>query len=76
MYWQPAYHWTDQKLRVHGFSCVLALLDELSAVRAVAVIYPPGTPGARKDHTTLRSMYPRQRKLAGCFDIAGILAGA
>ena len=24
--WQPAYHWTDQKLRVHGFYCVLALL--------------------------------------------------
>ena len=23
--WQPAYHWTDQKLRVHGFYCVLAL---------------------------------------------------
>jgi transposase len=24
--WQPAHHWTDQKLRVHGFYCVLALL--------------------------------------------------
>jgi len=24
--WQLAYHWTDQKLRVHGFYCVLALL--------------------------------------------------
>ena len=24
--WQPAYHWTDQKIRVHGFYCVLALL--------------------------------------------------
>jgi transposase len=24
--WQPAYHWTDQKLKVHGFYCVLALL--------------------------------------------------
>ena len=23
--WQPAYHWTDQKLRVHAFYCVLAL---------------------------------------------------
>ena len=23
--WQPAYHWTDQKLRVHAFCCVLAL---------------------------------------------------
>lgn len=24
--WQPAYHWTDQKLDVHSFYCVLALL--------------------------------------------------
>jgi transposase len=24
--WQPAHHWTDQKLRVHAFYCVLALL--------------------------------------------------
>ena len=24
--WQPAFHWTDQKLRVHGFYSVLALL--------------------------------------------------
>ena len=97
LHWQPAYHWTDQKLRVHGFYCVLALLlatlarltasragieltvpgllDELTAIREVAVIYPPGTPGARKDHITLSRMSPRQRKLADCFDIAGILAG-
>lgn len=26
LHWQPAYHWTDQKLKVHGFYCVLALL--------------------------------------------------
>ncbi len=24
--WQPVFHWTDQKLQVHGFYCVLALL--------------------------------------------------
>lgn len=24
--WQPAYHWTDQKLKVHSFYCVLAFL--------------------------------------------------
>lgn len=23
--WSPAYHWTDQKIRVHAFYCVLAL---------------------------------------------------
>jgi len=26
LHWQPAYHWTDQKLQVHAFYCVLALL--------------------------------------------------
>ena len=24
--WQPAFHWTDQKLEVHSFYCILALL--------------------------------------------------
>jgi transposase len=24
--WEPMYHWTDQKIRVHAFYCVLALL--------------------------------------------------
>jgi len=24
--WRPLYHWTDQKIRVHAFYCVLALL--------------------------------------------------
>lgn len=24
--WQPMYHWTDQKIRVHGLYCLLALL--------------------------------------------------
>jgi transposase len=26
LHWQPVYHWTDQKIRVHGFYCVTALL--------------------------------------------------
>lgn len=26
LHWQPAHHWTDQKIKVHGFYCVLALL--------------------------------------------------
>ena len=26
LHWQPAHHWTDQKIKVHGFCCVLALL--------------------------------------------------
>jgi transposase len=24
--WQPMYHWTDSKIRVHGLTCVMALL--------------------------------------------------
>jgi len=70
--WQPVYHWTDQKLRVHALYCVFALLvsslackvafetgvnvtlpvllKELSAIREVAVIYPPGTLAHPKDH--------------------------
>lgn len=36
LHWQPAYHWTDQKIRVHGFYCVIALLLSTLA-RKVAV---------------------------------------
>jgi len=97
LHWQPAWHWTDQKLRVHAFYCVLALLlaslarqtavkagielslpallAELSTVREVALLYPPGTLGARKDHIALSRMSPRQRKLAQTLEIASILAG-
>jgi transposase len=24
--WSPRFHWTDSKIQVHAFSCVLALL--------------------------------------------------
>ncbi len=59
--WQPAFHWTDQKVEVHTFYCVLALLlatlarkvavesgldillpallDDLSAIKEVALLY-------------------------------------
>jgi len=95
--WQPAYHWTNQKLEVHGLYCVLALLlatlarkvafqarvdlslpallEELCAIREVAVIYPQGTLARRKDHITLSRMSPRQRKLAEVLDIATALKG-
>lgn len=89
--WQPAHHWTDQKLKVHALYCVLALLlsslarkrayekgielslpallKELSGIREVAIIYPPGTLAHRKDHITLSRMSPRQLKLANCLQI-------
>ena len=95
--WQPAYHWTDQKLNVHGLYCVLALLlatlarkvavqaglhltlpallDELCAIREVAVIYPQGALAHRKDHITLSRMSPTQRKLADALEIAQVLEG-
>jgi transposase len=93
--WQPAHHWTDQKLRVHALYCVLALLlaslarkvtseagvnltlpaliKELSAIREVAVIYPPGTPARPKDHITLSRMSARQKKLAQALEIGHTL---
>ena len=93
--WQPAHHWTDQKLRVHALYCVLALLvaslarkvafesgvnltlpallKELSAIREVAVIYPPGTLARPKDHITLSRMSARQKKLAQALEIGETL---
>lgn len=94
--WQPAYHWTDQKLKVHGLYCVLALLlvmltrktayqagvdltvpallDELTAIREVAVIYPHGA-AKPKDHITLSRMSPTQKRLADALDIVSALKG-
>ncbi|MCG2795734.1 MAG: IS1634 family transposase [Actinomycetia bacterium] len=94
--WQPAYHWTDQKIQVHGFYCVLALmlstlagkvvreagidlslpalLKELSSIREVAVIYPPGTLARPRDHTTLSRMSPRQKKLLELLDVGDVIS--
>ena len=94
--WQPAYHWKNDKLRVHGLYCVLALLlsclarkvavqagvdlpllallDELTAIQEVAVVYPPQTLAHRKDHITLSRMSPRQKKLAEALQIADMLS--
>jgi len=93
--WQPAFHWTDQKIEVHTFYCVLALLlatlarkmaceaghefslvmllDDLSAIKEVALLYPTGEGSARAKFTLSR-MTPRQKKLAECFSIGDLLA--
>jgi transposase len=93
--WQPAHHWTDQKLRVHAMYCVLALLlaslarklafiagveltlpallKELSSIREVAVIYPPGSLARTRDHITLSRMSSRQKKLAQALEIGETL---
>ena len=97
LHWQPAYHWTDQKIKVHGLYCVLALLlamlarkvviqakldlslpallEQLTAIREVAVIYPQGTLAHPKDHITLSRMSPTQKKLAEVLQIANVLKG-
>ncbi|MCG2817573.1 MAG: IS1634 family transposase [Actinomycetia bacterium] len=94
--WQPAYHWTDQKIQVHGFYCVLALmlstltgkvvseagidlslpalLKDLSGIREVAVIYPPGTLARPRDHTTLSRMSPRQKKLLELLSVGDVIS--
>lgn len=93
--WQPSYHWTDQKLGIHSFYCVLALLlatlarktsceagielslsnllDELSSIKEVALIYPQGE--SVKTEFSISRMTPRQRKLAELFEIEKLLAG-
>jgi len=95
LHWQPAFHWTDQKLRVHGFYCVLALLlcslahktaqeagvkitipallKELSSIREVALLYPPGTPS--KSQITVSRMSARQKKLSQLLEVQNIVAG-
>ena len=92
--WQPAHHWTDQKLRVHAFYCVLALLlvslahqevrcagidisvpallQELCAIKEVALIYPPGS--GSKSHITLSRLSPKQKRLAELLDVHTMLA--
>lgn len=92
--WQPAYHWTDQKLKVHAFYCVLALLisslahkevrqagidislpsllKELSAIKKVALFYPPGA--GTKSHITLSRMSPRQKKLSDILQVHTLIA--
>lgn len=52
-----------------------ALLDELCAIREVAVIYPQGVLAHRKDHIALSRMSPTQRKLADALQIADALKG-
>ncbi|MBF8263710.1 MAG: transposase-like protein [Parachlamydiales bacterium] len=93
--WQPAFHWTDQKLEVHTLYCVLALLlttlarktaceagidvslaallDDLSAIKEVALIYSKD--GRVNPEFTLNRMTPRQKKLAELFEIGEVLKG-
>ncbi len=83
--WQPMGHWTDQKIKVHAFYCVLALLlvglnryqlqkeglllsphemlDQLSNIEEVAILYPKQKGIHPKPHITLSRMNTLQKKM-------------
>jgi transposase len=89
---RPTFHWTDQKLRVHAFYCVLALMmlnllrrqlaqaglpltvvkmmDLLTDIREVTLLYPP-PPGSKRPfaRTVLSDLDPTQRNIV---DILGL----
>lgn len=93
--WQPSFHWTDQKVEVHTFYCVLALLlatiarkiavesgidisltkllDDLSAIKEVALLYKSEKKGVEA-RFTVNTMTARQKKLADLFEIGEIVA--
>jgi len=61
--WQPAYHWTDQKLKVHGFYCVLGLLlATLARKEAVEAGIELSLPRMLKELSAIREVaviYPK-----------------
>ena len=89
---RPQRHWTDQKIRVHVFYCVLALmlcglvrreldrrgikrslpalLEELSQIREVCVIYPATEPEAKPAiQLTLTELTEEQAALYKALDL-------
>jgi len=57
LHWQPAYHWTDQKIRVHAFYCVLALLlATLARKTAVQAGIDLTLPALLKELTAIREV--------------------
>ncbi len=63
LHWQPAYHWTTQKIKVHGFYCVLALLlATLARNVAVKAGIDLSIPALLKELTAIREVaiiYPQ-----------------
>jgi len=63
LHWQPAYHWTSQKIRVHGFYCVLALLlATLARNTAAQAGIDVSIPALLKELTAIREVaviYPQ-----------------
>jgi len=96
LHWQPEFHWTDQKIQVHGLYCVLALLaaalahkiireqgmelsilemlEELTDVREVALIYEDSNQKTtNKNKVVLSRMSPQQRRLSEILEVAEII---
>jgi transposase len=63
LHWQPAFHWTDQKLVVHGFYCVLALtLTSLAHKVTAQAGIDLSLHGMLKERVSIREvavMYPK-----------------
>lgn len=101
LHWQPEFHWTDSKIKIHGLYCVLAMLlaslayreivqkgldlsliemiDELNAIREVALIYKE-TPSKRgkkstKNQLAMSRMSSNQKKLTEILEIPMVLRG-
>lgn len=90
--WGPMYHWTDRKIRVHAFYCVLGLsllqtiyrqaqpvwpdlsmdrlLDELSRLHQVVLLYPPhAETGPVRTATVLSTQTQPQQALVTAFGL-------
>lgn len=65
LHWQPMFHWTNQKIRVHAFYCVLALtmvsLLRLSLQRAGLEMTIPAILGQLQNIYEVAVMYPDQK---------------
>lgn len=63
LHWQPVYHWTTQKIKVHGFYCVLALLlATLARNTALKAGIDMSIPALLKELTAIREVaviYPQ-----------------
>lgn len=51
------------------------MLDELSKIREVALIYDENGLGTKKNRLNLSKLSPSQKKIADCLEIAACLAG-
>jgi transposase len=65
LHWQPMFHWTDQKIRVHAFYCVLALtlvsLLRLELNRAGLVMTIPVILQQLQDIYEIAVIYPDRK---------------